>query len=47
MPMDNLLPHPFTPSSKYVKPMNENVWKNKAAASKDDAAYWKRAYAAP
>ncbi|KAI8401854.1 hypothetical protein FOFC_18723, partial [Fusarium oxysporum] len=47
MPMNNLLPHPSTPSSEYVNLMNENVRKNKAAASKGSVAYWKRAYAAP
>ncbi|KAJ0128616.1 Uncharacterized protein HZ326_28296 [Fusarium oxysporum f. sp. albedinis] len=47
MPMNNLLPHPSTPSNEYVKPMNENGRKNKAAASREDTAYWKRAYAAP
>ncbi|KAI8401814.1 hypothetical protein FOFC_18683 [Fusarium oxysporum] len=25
MPMNNMLQHPSTPSSEYVKPMNENV----------------------
>jgi hypothetical protein len=47
MPMNNLLPHPSTPSSEYVTPMNENVRKNKAAASKEGVAHWKRAYASP
>jgi hypothetical protein len=47
MPMNNLLPRPSTPSNEYVKPMNENVRKNKAAASKEDTAYGKRAYASP
>ncbi|KAH7202493.1 uncharacterized protein BKA55DRAFT_308783 [Fusarium redolens] len=46
-PMNNLLPHPSTPSREYVKPMNENVQKNKTAASKEDTAPWKRAYVAP
>lgn len=43
--MDDLLPHPSTPSSEYVKPRNENARKNKAPASKEEAAHWKRAYA--
>jgi hypothetical protein len=47
MPMNNLLPHPSTPSSEYANPMNENVPNNKATASKEGMAYWKRAYAAP
>ena len=47
MPMNNLLPHPSTPSSKYANLMSENVQNNKAAASKEGMAYWKRAYAAP
>ncbi|KAI8401219.1 hypothetical protein FOFC_18088 [Fusarium oxysporum] len=47
MPMNNLLPDPSTPSSEYVNPMNENVQKNKTAASKEGAVYWKRAYVAP
>jgi hypothetical protein len=47
MPMNNLLPHPSTPSSEYANPMSENVQNNKAAASKEGMAYWKRAYAAP
>ncbi|KAJ9412536.1 hypothetical protein QL093DRAFT_2551029 [Fusarium oxysporum] len=47
MPTNNLLPHPSTPSNEYVNTMNENGRKNKAAASKEGVAYWKRAYAAP
>ncbi|KAJ9419544.1 hypothetical protein QL093DRAFT_2369366 [Fusarium oxysporum] len=47
MPMNSLLPHPSTPSSEYVNPMNENVRKNKATASKEGVEYWKRAYNAP
>ncbi|KAM5529958.1 hypothetical protein FOXYSP1_17802 [Fusarium oxysporum f. sp. phaseoli] len=47
MPMNNLLPHPSTPSSEYVKPMNKNVRENNAAASKEGVVYLKRAYASP
>ncbi|KAJ9419207.1 hypothetical protein QL093DRAFT_2355966 [Fusarium oxysporum] len=47
MPMNNLLPYPSTPSSEYVNPMNKNVQKNKAAASKEGVACWNRTYAAP
>ncbi|KAJ0128988.1 hypothetical protein HZ326_17459 [Fusarium oxysporum f. sp. albedinis] len=46
MLMNNLLPHPSTPSSEYVNRMNEIVRKDKAAASKEGVARWKRAYAA-
>ncbi|KAG7404552.1 hypothetical protein Forpi1262_v018552 [Fusarium oxysporum f. sp. raphani] len=45
MPINNLLPHPSTPSNEYVKPMNKNVRKNNAAASKEGVTYLKTAYA--